>query len=169
MWIFIMLPPYYSLFNVDIYNTELWYLTSLSTICKLYRSDNCSLVEETRLPGENHRPAGSHQQTLSLLYRVHLAWVGFELPTLVIIGRECITSYRKKFHLPYDHDHYVYWHWVFIRTKAYVKFYIYFIKVWQTRMQFYMIKFNQVRKKTSVQFYIDPKFFFFKYVNNFLF
>ena len=39
MWIFIMLPPYYSLFNVDIYKRELWYLTSLSTIFKLYRSD----------------------------------------------------------------------------------------------------------------------------------
>ena len=39
MWIFIMLPPYYSLFNVDIYNRELWYLMSLSTIFKLYRSD----------------------------------------------------------------------------------------------------------------------------------
>ena len=37
MRIFIMLPPYYSLFNVDIYNRELWYLTSLSTIFKLYR------------------------------------------------------------------------------------------------------------------------------------
>ena len=60
-----MLPPYYLLFNVDIYNWELWHLTSLSTIFKLYRSDNFFLVEETRLPGENHRPAGSHLQTLS--------------------------------------------------------------------------------------------------------
>jgi hypothetical protein len=60
-----MLPPYYSLFNVDIYNRELWHLTSLSTIFKLYHSDNFFLVEETRLPRENHRPAGSHRQTLS--------------------------------------------------------------------------------------------------------
>jgi hypothetical protein len=36
-WKFTMLPPYYLLFNVDIYNRELWYLTSLSTIFKLYR------------------------------------------------------------------------------------------------------------------------------------
>jgi hypothetical protein len=36
MWIFTMLPPYYLLFNVDIYNRELWYLTSLSTIFMLY-------------------------------------------------------------------------------------------------------------------------------------
>jgi hypothetical protein len=32
-----MLPPYYLFYNVDIYNRELWYLTSLSTIFKLYR------------------------------------------------------------------------------------------------------------------------------------
>ena len=33
------------------------------------------LVEESRVPGENHRPATSHRQTLShfLLYRVDLA------------------------------------------------------------------------------------------------
>ena len=40
-------------------------LTSLSTIFKLYRSDKFFLTEETRVPGENHRPVGSHQQTLS--------------------------------------------------------------------------------------------------------
>jgi hypothetical protein len=104
-----------------------------------------------------------------LLYRVHLAWVGFELPTLVVIGSECIASNRNKFHLPYDHDHYVYWHWFFFRAKAYVKFYIYFIKVWQTRMQFYMIESNLVWKKTKCTIFHRPKKFFFKYVSNFLF
>jgi hypothetical protein len=45
------------------------------------------LVEETRVPGENHRPVANHRQTLShiMLYRVHLAWVGFELSTFVVI------------------------------------------------------------------------------------
>ena len=41
------------------------------------------LVEETGASGENHRPAASHWQTM--LYRVHLAWAGFELTTLVVI------------------------------------------------------------------------------------
>ena len=95
-----------------------------------------------------------------LLYRVHLAWVGFELPTLVVIGSECIDSHRTKLHLSHDHDHYVYWHWFFFRVKVYVKFYIYFNKVWQTRMQFYMIRFNQVWKKNKCTIFHRPKSFF---------
>ena len=94
-----------------------------------------------------------------MLYQVHLAWVGFELPTLVVIGSECIASYKKKFHLPNDHDHYVYWNY-FFRAKAYGKFYIYFIKVWQTRMQFYMTRFNQVWKKQVYNFTLTQKVFF---------
>jgi hypothetical protein len=30
-----------------------------------------------------------------MLYRVHLAWAGFELTTLVVIGTDCIGSYKK--------------------------------------------------------------------------
>ena len=62
---FTMLPPCYLLFNVDIYNRELWYLTSVSTIFKLYRGGQSFLVEETGVPGENHQPTGSHRKTLS--------------------------------------------------------------------------------------------------------
>ena len=60
-----MLPPYYLLFNVDIYNRELWYLTSLSTIFKLYPGGQAFFMEETGVPGENHQPTGSHRKTLS--------------------------------------------------------------------------------------------------------
>ena len=31
-----------------------------------------------------------------MLYRVHLAWVGFELATLVVIGTDCIDKFEKK-------------------------------------------------------------------------
>ena len=35
----------------------------------------------------NHRPAASHWQLYHIaLYRVHFAWMGFELTTLVVIG-----------------------------------------------------------------------------------
>ena len=34
-----------------------------------------------------------------MLYRVHLAWAGFELPTLVVIAQVFV------FQLPYDHTH----------------------------------------------------------------
>jgi len=33
-----------------------------------------------------------------MLYRVHLAWVGFELTTLVVIGTDCIGSYESNYH-----------------------------------------------------------------------
>ena len=121
------------------------------------------LVEETRVPGENHRSAGSHQQTLSLLYRVHLPWVGFELPTLVVIGSEYIASY-KNIHLPYDHDHYVYWHWGFLGQKRMSNFTFISLKC-----NFTWLDSIKCGKKTSVQFYIRPKnVFFLKYVSNFL-
>ena len=37
-----------------------------------------------------------------MLYRVHLAIAGFELTTLVVIGTDCIGSYKS---MPYDHGH----------------------------------------------------------------
>jgi hypothetical protein len=40
-------------------------LTSLSTTFQLYNGGQFYLVEETGLPGENHRPVISHWQTLS--------------------------------------------------------------------------------------------------------
>ena len=33
-----------------------------------------------------------------ILYRVHLAWVGFELTTLVVIGTDCIGGYKSDYH-----------------------------------------------------------------------
>ena len=33
-----------------------------------------------------------------MLYRIHLDWAGFELTTLVVIGTECIDSYKSNYH-----------------------------------------------------------------------
>jgi hypothetical protein len=33
-----------------------------------------------------------------ILHRVHLAWAGFELTTLVVIGTDCIGSYKSNYH-----------------------------------------------------------------------
>ena len=40
-----------------------------------------------------------------MLYRVHLAWAGFELTTLVVIGTDCIGSYKSSYiFVPNDQD-----------------------------------------------------------------
>jgi len=58
-----------------------------------------SLVEETRVPGENHRPVASHWQTYHMmLYPVQLAWAGLELTTLGVIATDCIGSYKFNYH-----------------------------------------------------------------------
>jgi len=43
-------------------------------------------VEDTEVPGENHRHTASHWQTFHImLYWVNLAWAGFKLTKLVIV------------------------------------------------------------------------------------
>jgi hypothetical protein len=57
------------------------------------------LVEETWVPGENHRPVASHWQPYHImLYQVHLAWAGFKLTMLVVIGTDCIGSCKSNYH-----------------------------------------------------------------------
>ena len=43
------------------------------------------LVEETRVPWENHRTAETHWLYNIMLYQVHLVWAGFKFATLVVI------------------------------------------------------------------------------------
>jgi hypothetical protein len=51
------------------------------------------LVEETEVPGINHRPAASHWQTLShSCIECTSPWTGLELTTLVVICTDCIDS-----------------------------------------------------------------------------
>ena len=50
------------------------------------------------VPEENHWPAASHWQTCCMLYGVHLAWTGFELTMIVVIGTDCICSCKSSNH-----------------------------------------------------------------------
>ena len=54
------------------------------------------LMEETGVPGENHRPAKLFQ---IMLFQVNLAWAGFELKLVVVIGTDIISSYKSNYHM----------------------------------------------------------------------
>ena len=57
------------------------------------------LVGETSIPRENHQSVVSHLRRYHImLYRVHLAWAGFKLTTLVVIGTDWIGSYKSNYH-----------------------------------------------------------------------
>jgi hypothetical protein len=58
------------------------------------------LVEESGLPGENHRPVAYHWQTLSHngVSSTSPPSVGFELTTLEVIGTDCTGSCKSNYH-----------------------------------------------------------------------
>ena len=79
-------------------NDGLWFkvLTPLSTIFQFH---SVLLVEETRVPGEHHRPAVSHWQTWSYNVVSSTARLsGILTHNIVVIGTDCIGNCKSKYH-----------------------------------------------------------------------
>ena len=85
--------------NVFLGRQEVWYLTPLSTIFQLYRGTQ---FYWQRKPEQLVKTTNMSQVTGKIYriiqYRVHPAWLGFELTSLVAIGTYCIGSNKSSYH-----------------------------------------------------------------------
>ena len=79
----------------------LYCLMPLLTIFQLYRGGQFYWWRKPDVPGENHRHVSRTDKVITYvvqMYRVHLAWAGFELSMLVVIGTDCTGSCKSNYH-----------------------------------------------------------------------
>ena len=86
-------------YNLYLIGIGLWYLTPLSTMSKLYRGNQLYWRRKSEYPEKTTDLSEVTNKLYHImLYQVHLAWVGFELTTLVVICTDCTGSCKFNYH-----------------------------------------------------------------------